>query len=64
MENFNKISIQEMSKKDMYTIINALDLAAHNTKDCEYTELKNQIMKQLCNLAGCNEDEFLVFLQS
>lgn len=64
MENFNKISIQEMSKKDMYTIINALDLAANSTKDYEYTELKEQIMKQLCMLAGCNEDEFLAFLQS
>lgn len=64
MENFNKISIQEMSKKDMYTIINALDLAAHNTKDYEYTELKEQIVSQLCKIAGCNEEEFLVFLQS
>lgn len=64
MENFNKISIQEMSKKDMYTIINALDIAANNTNDCEYTELKEQFLKQLCGLAGCNEEEFLVFLQS
>ncbi len=64
MENFNKISIQEMSKKDMFTIINALDLAAHNTRKYEYLDLKEQILNQLCDLAGCNEEEFLAFLQS
>lgn len=64
MEEFNKISIQEMSKKDMFTILNALDFAAHHTRDLEYRNLKEQIMGQLCKLAGCNEEEFLIFLQS
>ncbi|RBP46834.1 hypothetical protein [Garciella nitratireducens] len=64
MEEFNKISIQEISKKDMFTIINALDIANHYTQNIEYKELKNQIVEQLCELADCNEEEFLLFLQS
>lgn len=64
MENFNKISIQEIPKKDLYTIISALDLAAKNTNDSGYTELKEQIVMQLCTLADCDEEEFLLFLQS
>lgn len=64
MEEFNKISIQEMAKEDMFTIINALDVASHHTQNFAYKELKDQIVGQLCELAGCNEEEFLLFLQS
>lgn len=64
MEKFNKISIQEISKKDMFTIINALDIAGHHTRSNDYKELKDQIIEQLCELADCDEEEFLLFLQS
>ncbi len=64
MEEFNKISIQEMSKQDMFIILNALDIAAQHTKKEEYRDLKDHIMEQLCKLANCNEEEFLVFLKS
>ncbi len=64
MEDFNKISIQEMSKKDMFTIIKALELAAESTNDYEYIDLKEDILSQLCDLAGCSQEEFLALLQS
>ena len=44
MEDFNKISIQEMSKKDMFTIIKALELAAESTNDYEYIDLKDCLL--------------------
>ncbi|MCR1899781.1 hypothetical protein NSA47_12440 [Irregularibacter muris] len=62
MEDFNKITIQELPKEDMLTIISALDYAAKHTKDFEYGDLKEQILVQLCSLAGCSEKEFLEFL--
>lgn len=64
MENFNKINIQDMPKKDLYTIINALDLAAKDTSDFKYLELKEEIIEQLCALAECDEEDFILFLQS
>ena len=38
-------------------------IAAQHTKKEEYRDL-NHIMEQLCKLANCNEEEFLVFLKS
>lgn len=64
MEDFNKISIQEMSKNNMYTIIKALEYAGKHSQEEEYIELRKQIVEQLCTLAGCEERAFLHFLRS
>ena len=62
MEDFNKISIQEMSKKDMFTIIKALELAAESTNDYEYIDLKEDILSHYV-ICWLQPEEFLL-LQS
>lgn len=64
MKDFDKISIQEMSKKDMLMIINALEYTGNNTKEKKYINLKNNILKELSSLAESSEEEFLNYLYS
>lgn len=63
MINFDKISIQEMSKEDMFLIIEALEYAGRNTKNDEFLSLKNSIVEELSSLAELKEDDFLNYLK-
>lgn len=63
MEVFNKISIEEISKKDLYMIIEALDYTGKSTNNNDYLELKSSMLNQLCSLAEVSEDDFLKILQ-
>ncbi|HLR20945.1 MAG TPA: hypothetical protein VK087_02970 [Tissierellaceae bacterium] len=63
MENFDKITIQEMSKDDMLLIIHALEYTGKNTNIEDFITLKNSFIKELSYLAEVPEDEFLSFLQ-
>ncbi|HSH35914.1 hypothetical protein [Schnuerera sp.] len=62
MREFDKISIQEMSKEDMLMIIEALEYTGTNTKIEAFIELKNSIVKELSALADSTEDEFVEYL--
>jgi len=62
MKEFDKISIQEMSKEDMLMIIEALEYTGINTKIEGFLNLKNSIVKELSYLAETSEDEFLKYL--
>lgn len=62
MKEFDKISIQEMSKEDMLMIIEALEYTGTNTKIEEFINLKNSILKELSSLAETSEEEFLKYL--
>jgi hypothetical protein len=62
MKEFDKISIQEMSKEDMLMIIEALEYTGKNTKIEDYINLKNSILKELSSLAESTEDEFMDYL--
>lgn len=63
MHEFEKISIAEMSKKDMLMILEALEYTGKNTNIEAFMNLKNSIIKELSLLADSNEDEFLEYLQ-
>ena len=62
MREFDKISIQEISKEDMLMIIEALEYTGVKTKIEEFINLKNSIVKELSSLAESNEEEFLEYL--
>lgn len=63
MQNFDKISIQEMSKDDMLLIIQALEYTGKNTNIEDFIILKDSFIQELSYLAEIPEDEFLEFLQ-
>ncbi|NLW40985.1 MAG: hypothetical protein GXY96_08705 [Tissierellia bacterium] len=62
MREFDKISIQEMSKEDMLMIIEALEYTGTHTKVEAFIELKNSILKELSALADTTEEEFVQYL--
>ena len=62
MENFDKISIQEMSKKDMFMIIQALAYTGTKTNIDDFIHLKNSIVKELSSLAETSEENFMKYL--
>lgn len=63
MQNFDKISIQEMSKDDMWLIIQALEYTGKSTNIEDFIMLKDSFIKELSYLAEVSEDDFLEFLQ-
>lgn len=62
MKDFDKISIQEMTKNDMLMILKALEYTGINTKIDDFINLKNSILKELSSLAETTEEEFLEYL--
>ncbi|MBC8591260.1 hypothetical protein [Wansuia hejianensis] len=63
MQDFDKISIQEMSKDDMLLIIQALEYTGTNTKIDDFIALRDSFIMQLSDLAEVSENEFLELLQ-
>lgn len=63
MMNFDKISIQEMSKDDMLLIIEALEYTGTNTKIDDFLSLKNSIVEELSSLAEISEEDFMELLR-
>ena len=63
MMDFEKISIQEMSKEDMLLIIEALEYTGVNTKIEDFISLKDSIVGELSSLAEIDEDVFLDYLR-
>ncbi|MBU5313392.1 hypothetical protein KQI38_15315 [Tissierella carlieri] len=63
MREFDKISIQEMSKDDMLLIIEALEYTGSNTKINEFLSLKDSIVEELSSLAEIDEKDFLEYLR-
>lgn len=63
MMNFDKISIQEMSKEDMLLIIEALEYTGVNAKSEDFLNLKNSIVEELSLLAEIDEETFLDYLK-
>ncbi|MCF6462102.1 hypothetical protein [Clostridium sp. Cult1] len=64
MREFDKISIQEMSKEDMLMIIEALEYTGTHTKVEAFIDLRNSIVKELSTLADSTEEEFVEYLNS
>lgn len=63
MENFDKITIEEMSKEDMLLIIHALEYTGKNTNIEDFINLRDNFIKELSYLANIPEEEFLTLLQ-
>lgn len=63
MQEFDKISIAEISKKDMLMIIEALEYAGKNTNKDSFLTLRQSIINDLAQLADSDENEFLSYLK-
>lgn len=63
MQEFDKISIAEISKKDMLMIIEALEYTGKNTNIDSFLKLRNSIIKELSELADSTEEEFIQYLK-
>ncbi|WP_026895883.1 hypothetical protein [Clostridiisalibacter paucivorans] len=63
MQQFDKISIEEISKKNMLMIIEALKYTGEKTNINEFIELRNNIIKELSALAEASEEEFIKYLE-
>lgn len=63
MREFEKITIQEMSKDDMLLIIEALEYTGKQTKIDDFINLRKNILEELSSLAEISEVEFLNYLK-
>lgn len=63
MQEFDKISIAEISKKDMLMILEALEYTGKNTNIDAFIKLKQNIIRELSELAESSEEEFITYLQ-
>ena len=63
MRDFDKITIQEMSKDDMLLIIEALEYTGKQTGIDDFIKLRKNILEELSSLAEISEDEFLNYLK-
>lgn len=63
MQEFDKISIQEMSKDDMLLIIKALEYTGNETEISDFIDLKNSIVEELSALAEISEIDFIKHLE-
>jgi hypothetical protein len=63
MRDFDKISIQEMSKDDMLLIIEALEYTGKNTQIDDFISLKDSIVEELSCLVEIDEKDFLEYIK-
>lgn len=61
--DFDKISIQEMSKDDMLLIIEALEYTGKQSNIEDFLSLRDNILEELSSLAELTTEEFLDFLK-
>lgn len=63
MRDFDKISIQEMSKNDMLMILEALEYTGKETDIQDFIDLKENILEELSSIAEVNKDDFFEYLK-
>lgn len=63
MQEFDKISIQEMSKDDMLLIIKALEYTGNETEISDFIDLRNSIVEELSSLSEISEEAFMEYLE-
>ena len=65
MINFHKISIDQISKRDLLIIIQALDYTYENTKIEDFSKLKDSLLEELRLLAEVpTQDELIKILSA
>ena len=62
MEGFDKMSIQQISKRDLLMIIEALEYTGSKTNIPEFINLRNNMVEELTRLTETTEEEFLAYL--
>lgn len=63
MQEFDKITISEISKNDMLMILEALEYTGKNSEIDEFLQLRNSIIKELSELTEISENEFIEYLK-
>lgn len=63
MQDFDKITIQEMSKEDMLLIIRALEYTGTHTKVQDFLDLRDSFIEELSSLSEIPQKDFLDFLK-
>lgn len=64
MQEFDKISISEITKEDMLMIIEALEFTGKKTNHIKYLSLRDSIIKQLSHLSESSEVDFIKYLKN
>lgn len=60
MFDFDKITIDRLSKEDMLIILQALDYTYENKKIEQFHSLKESLVDDLCSLAELSSQEELI----
>ncbi len=64
MEDFNMITIENISKKDLLMILQALEYTGEHTSIQAFVDLKDELIQQLTDLSEVNEDDLMTMMQS
>jgi len=63
MENFDHISIENISKKDFLMILQALEYTGEQTSIQEFLDLKDDLIQQLTDLSEVSVEELFTHMQ-
>lgn len=63
MDNFDKISLEEISKQDLLLILQALTYTHENTKIDDFISLRDSILKELEFLTNFTPEQILKTLE-
>lgn len=63
MENFDHISIENISKKDFLMILQALEYTGEQTSIQEFLDLKDDLIQQLTDLSEVSVEELFSHMQ-
>ncbi|RQD70083.1 MAG: hypothetical protein D5S00_04845 [Tindallia sp. MSAO_Bac2] len=63
MENFDYISLENISKKDFLMILQALEYTGEQTSIQEFLDLKDELIQQLTDLSEISVEELFSHMQ-
>lgn len=63
MEEFDKITIQEMPREDILLIMQALEYTGNHTKIKDFLDLRDNFIEELSLITDTPKQEFLDFLK-
>jgi hypothetical protein len=63
LQEFEKITISEISKNDMLMILEALEYTGIHSKVDDFIQLRDNIIKELSELAESSENDFMEYLK-
>jgi hypothetical protein len=64
MENFNHITIENITKKDLLMILQALEYTGEHTSIQAFIDLKDDLIQQLTDLSEVDEADLMTMMQS